>query len=414
MRQSRVLSLVAGVALVAACGDDGGNGNGNERPTANFTASCNLLECTFTNSSTDPDGAGTIASYSWDFGDDSAPVTTANATHAYAAANTYQVTLTVADNEGASDQITKAVVVSSSNVSPTANFTFACTDLTCDFTDASSDADGTVQSRSWTFENGTPATSTSTNPADVTFAAAGQHTVTLTVTDNSGGTNQVSKEVTVTAPAPGGPTASFDVTCSAATCTITNTSTVPAGGTVTWAWDFGNGATSNLEDPAPVQYTVDDVTNFTITLVVTRDGASSQATRQVNVSPAATLTCGDVACTLGLDERSTVVVTLVSADCEAHGNTFLITAPVEETLFEDGCFATPGTQFTLNGGNAFESGTELAAEVRSGLAGAQTPQLRVTGNFSAGWTLEFDDGFVGAGEPDFNDLVMTVKATPTP
>jgi PKD repeat protein len=411
--------MIAGLALVAACGDGGGNGNGNERPTANFTSSCTLLSCTFTNSSTDPDGASTIASYEWDFGDDTAPVTTANATHAYAEAGVYEVTLTVTDNEGASDEITQSVEVSSTpNTNPTANFTFACSNLVCDFTDASSDADGTVASRSWTFESGTPATSTQTNPADVTFSAAGTYTVALTVTDNRGGTGNVSKEVTVTAPTAGGPTASFDVVCSAATCTITNTSTVPAGGTVTWAWDFGNGATSDVEDPAPVQYTVNDVTDFTITLVVTRDGVSSQASRVVNVSPAATLTCGDVACTLGLDEESTVVVTLVSADCEAQGNTFVITAPVQETLFEDGCFApvspAPGSSFNLNGGAAFAAGTQLAAEVRSGLPGAQSPKLQVEGNFTDGWTLKFDDGFVGPNEPDFNDLIITVKATPTP
>ena len=275
-----------------------------------------------------------------------------------------------------------------------------------------------MASRSWTFESATPATSTQTNPADVTFSAAGTHTVTLTVTDNQGATGNVSKEVTVTAPTAGGPQAAFDVSCSAATCTVTNTSTVPAGGTVTWAWDFGNGATSDVEDPAPVQYTVNDVSDFTITLVVTRDGVSSTASRVVNVSPAATLTCGDVACTLGLTERSTVVVTLTSSNCEAHGNTFLITAPIQEILFEDGCFApvapAPGSSFNVNGGAAFDAGTQLAAEVRSGLPGAQSPKLQVEGNFTDGWTLKFDDGFVGLGEPDFDDLVITVKATAAP
>ncbi|HYC32160.1 MAG TPA: PKD domain-containing protein [Gemmatimonadales bacterium] len=413
MRHSGILSLLAGVALVAACGD-GGNGNGNEAPTAGFTYTCNALACTFTNASTDPDGAATIATYSWDFDDATPAVTTANATHTFAAAGTYTVTLTVTDNEGASDDASQDVTVSATaNTNPTANFTFACSDLTCDFTDGSSDADGSIASRSWTFESGTPATSTTTNPADVAFPATGDYDVTLTVTDNQGGTGNVTKTVSVTAPAAGAPTASFDVTCSASTCTITNTSTNLTGAE-TWAWTFGDGQTSTDEDPAPVQYTVNDVTDFTITLVATNASGSSQATRVVTVSPAATLTCGEVGCTLLLDEASTVVVTLESADCEAHGNTFLITAPIEETLFEDGCFATVGTQFTLNGGAAFAADTELAAEVRSGLPGAQTPQLRVTGNFTDGWTLEFDDGFVGPGEPDFNDLVMTVKATPVP
>ncbi|HEX6107600.1 MAG TPA: hypothetical protein VFZ26_18595, partial [Gemmatimonadales bacterium] len=263
-------------------------------------------------------------------------------------------------------------------------------------------------------ESGTPATSTQQNPADVTFAAAGTHDVVLTVTDNRGGTANVTKAVTVTAPTAGGPTASFDVSCVGAVCTITNTTTGATGATVTWAWDFGNGETSTEQSPAPVQYTVDEVTTFTIMLVVTSDGLTSQASRQVTVSPPATLTCEGQACTLGIDETATVVVTLVSSDCEAHGNTFVITAPIEETLFTDGCFAPVGSSFTLNGGAAFNAGTELAAEVRSGLAGAENPQLRVSGTFATGWTLEFDDGFVGVGEPDFNDLVISVVATPAP
>ena len=55
------------------------------------------LEVQFSSAgSTDPDG--TIASYSWDFGDGSPLETTADATHTYAAAGTYTATLTVTDN----------------------------------------------------------------------------------------------------------------------------------------------------------------------------------------------------------------------------------------------------------------------------------------------------------------------------
>ena len=40
------------------------------------------------------------------------------------------------------------------------------------------------------------------------------------------------------------------------------------------------------------------------------------------------------------------------------------------------------------------------------------PALRVTGAYPQ-WTLEFDDGEdpTGPGEPDFNDIIMTVTAT---
>jgi len=43
---------------------------------------------------------------------------------------------------------------------------------------------------------------------------------------------------------------------------------------------------------------------------------------------------------------------------------------------------------------------------------AFAPAIRVTGDFANGWTLTFDDGFGGPGEPDFNDLVILIKATP--
>ncbi|MGH2829212.1 MAG: PKD domain-containing protein, partial [Actinomycetota bacterium] len=81
------------------------------------------------------------------------------------------------------------------NQPPTANFTYSCTGLTCNFTDTSTDPDGTIASRSWNFGDGT--TSTATNPTK-TYAAAGTYTVTLTVTDNGGASASTSRSVTVT------------------------------------------------------------------------------------------------------------------------------------------------------------------------------------------------------------------------
>ncbi len=298
------------------------------------------------------------------------------------------------------------------NAAPTADFTFECTDLTCSFTDHSSDTDGTISSLAWTFgdqQTGTGATT------DHTYAAGGTYQVTVKATDNDGGTaTSQAKSVTVTAPAAGGPSASFTVTCASLDCTLVNTTT-GLGAAVTWAWDFGDGTqTSTQQNPPPVHYNVTTPSTFTITLVVVSDGITSQATRQVSVSQAAGLTCSNgQACTLVLDQKSTVVVTLVSHDCEVHGNKFVLTAPIQETLFEDGCYDALGSH-DLNGGAAFDAGTELSAEVLSGFSGSTTPQLQVTGDFTNGWTLSYDDGFVGPGEPDFNDLVLTVKATPTP
>ena len=80
------------------------------------------------------------------------------------------------------------------NIPPVANFTFTTSGLTANFTDSSSDPDGTISSRSWTFGDG--GTSTATNPSH-TYAAGGTYTVALTVTDNGGAQNTKSAPVTV-------------------------------------------------------------------------------------------------------------------------------------------------------------------------------------------------------------------------
>ena len=80
------------------------------------------------------------------------------------------------------------------NMAPTAAFTSITAGLTATFTDASTDSDGTIVSRAWQFGDG--GTSSATNPTH-TYASAGTYTVTLTVTDNDGATDDVSHDVAV-------------------------------------------------------------------------------------------------------------------------------------------------------------------------------------------------------------------------
>lgn len=80
------------------------------------------------------------------------------------------------------------------NQSPVANFGYSVSGLTVTFTDSSTDADGTIASRSWNFGDGT--TSTAVNPTK-TYAAAGTFPVTLTVTDNQGATGTKAQSVSV-------------------------------------------------------------------------------------------------------------------------------------------------------------------------------------------------------------------------
>ncbi|MFN2615045.1 MAG: S8 family serine peptidase [Actinomycetota bacterium] len=80
------------------------------------------------------------------------------------------------------------------NSPPTATFTWSCSNLACDFTDTSSDSDGTIASRSWNFGDGT--TSTAMNPTH-TYSGPASYTVSLTVTDNAGASSSTSQVVTV-------------------------------------------------------------------------------------------------------------------------------------------------------------------------------------------------------------------------
>ena len=116
------------------------------------------------------------------------------------------------------------------NVAPTANFSSSTSGLTATFTDSSGDSDGTIASRSWNFGDST--TSTATNPSK-TYSAAGTYSVSLTVTDNGGTSNTVTKSVTVAASGGNVLTNGVAVTgLSAATgASLNYTMVVPAGST---------------------------------------------------------------------------------------------------------------------------------------------------------------------------------------
>jgi alpha-tubulin suppressor-like RCC1 family protein len=103
---------------VALTGDD--VPPGNQPPTARASGSCDLLACAFSaTASTDDDG--TIASYHWDFGD-AVTATGPTPTHDYAVPGTYDVTLTVTDDDGATDAATVQVTASSPSTGGTAEF----------------------------------------------------------------------------------------------------------------------------------------------------------------------------------------------------------------------------------------------------------------------------------------------------
>ncbi|SEL20596.1 PKD domain-containing protein [Blastococcus sp. DSM 46786] len=116
--QVRVDDLWAGLAGTTPATETPPPPPANVPPAAAFGTAGKGLAAEFDGSaSADPDGS--ITGYSWDFGD-GATGSGVTATHTYAAAGTYEVRLTVTDDDGATGTVTQAVAVSSSSAPPAA------------------------------------------------------------------------------------------------------------------------------------------------------------------------------------------------------------------------------------------------------------------------------------------------------
>jgi len=167
----------------------------NVEPSASFTidpeSPNDLDNISFIDNSTDSDGV--IFSWYWDFGDGNFS-TGQNASHRFDDDGIYTVTLTVTDDDGASDVVEKNVNVL--NVGPSASFSFnpakPTIEDTVEFFDHSSDSDGEIVTWSWDFGDGT--TSSEQNP-DHSYGEGRVYTASLTVTDDDGASDSFTRDV---------------------------------------------------------------------------------------------------------------------------------------------------------------------------------------------------------------------------
>jgi glucose/arabinose dehydrogenase/chitodextrinase len=248
------------------------------------------------NASTSSDPDGMIDSYVWDFNDGNTG-TGEIVSHPFASAGTYNVSLTVTDNESYSDTAHLEIVVTDgpTPMPPVARFTANPNPVVVGIpvrfnASASSDPDGTIVLYEWNFGDNTTDNSgpTPTHP----YAAPGQYNVSLTVTDDESlnGTAFLEVRVDPVPPEPLPPHATFTVFPSPVLPDLPvafdgSNSSDSDGMIESYLWEFGDGTNaSGLGTPGRTTHAYQDAGTYTVALTVTdSDNLTANTTRRVLV-----------------------------------------------------------------------------------------------------------------------------------
>gem|GEM_PF-223924 len=186
------------------------------------------------------------------------------------------------------------VMVPAGPTAPIADFTFSptspLTGETVTFNASASTPDGgTISNYVWTFGDGASANETDPVTTHV-YAAAGNFSVILNVTDSEGQSDTETKYILVVL-APQAPVASFTFTPAAPSVgeavTFNASASTPDGGTISsYKWNFGDGNITTVTTSIIVHiYTLDANYTYTVTLNVTDTEAKSDTeTKSVAVT----------------------------------------------------------------------------------------------------------------------------------
>lgn len=222
----------------------------------------------------------TIVTWDWTFGNGSTG-TLANESSTYTAAGTYVATLTTTNANGCRASANTNVII---NPLPIAGFnaSTACLNSPVVFTSTSTvPAGGSITGYNWNFGDGT-GTSVSQNPSYI-YTQAGTYTVTLIVTSDDGCNDTITSQVIVN-PLPVANFSEMSVPgCGPIVVPFTDSSFVSSGNVVAWDWDFGDGGSSNLQNPI---HTYSSSGNFNVTLTVLSD---SGCTNTITINNAVTV-----------------------------------------------------------------------------------------------------------------------------
>ncbi len=167
--------------------------NNNQSPVADFSVTCDDLNCQFDASNSSDDSA--ILSYQWQISDGT-ELTGVTASHSFSELGSYQITLTVTDDQGAIGEHNMTLELTAPNQRPVADFSVTCQHLNCALDASNSSDDSAINSYEWRISDGTRLSGQTVNH---TFTAKGTYNIELTVVDDANANDVETKSVTVKA-----------------------------------------------------------------------------------------------------------------------------------------------------------------------------------------------------------------------
>ena len=236
-------------------------------PTSCFTTQFSSYEInesvTFSNCSQN------AVSYNWDFGDGNTSTAT-NPTHTYPNEGNYTIQLTSTANNGLTNTISKSLSIT--KTPPTACFTTQYDVYTVNENVVFNNCSQNATSYLWNFGDGT--TSNLQNPIH-TYTSTGNYSVSLTTTAYDL-TDVVTKNLSVIL----GPAACFTTQYDDYYIDEEVVFTNCSSDATSYLWDFGDGTTSTLQNPA---HTYTNTGNYTVTLKAYSNGIESTVTKDLAV-----------------------------------------------------------------------------------------------------------------------------------
>ena len=239
-----------------------------ETPGANFTTGNDRTVCLPPATVEFYAASQDARSYSWTFGD-SATSTLQNASHLFAAEGSYDVSLTVTGTNGCTEKVTKMglVYIGPPIISGFKNLPLnTCLPATIPFIANIVEPEPTA-SWLWNFGDGT--TSDQQSPTH-TYNTPGAYTVSLKVVTVNGCTDSFTlpNAVVLNFRPKANFSASPESGCVLQNINFQNTS---QGDFTSWQWDFGDGFTSDDENPS---HMYNDTGTYSVSLVVRKDACT--------------------------------------------------------------------------------------------------------------------------------------------